>query len=159
VSEDECGAEFAFADGSTEKASLLIGADGIYSKVCSYVAPSVTPQSSGFLAITYAVKRSSLRIPTGEDLASPMTWTGRHRAFVLAPQDVDGSEFLAGKQVAFQEQNMAGWDSLFNDKEKLVGLIRKGQDDEPDLVQSALENVNPSIFTIWPFCIVPRLEK
>ena len=159
VSEDDSGVVFAFANGSTEKASLLIGADGIYSKVRDYISPGTTPKYSGLVAITYAVKRSSLRILPGEDLSSPVTWTGRHGAFVLAPQDVDGSEFLAGKQVAYPEQSRAGWDNLLNDKDKLLGLIQKGKDDELDLVRSALENIDPSTFIIWPFYIVPRLQR
>ena len=159
VSEDESGVEFAFADGSIEKASLLVGADGIYSKIRNYIAPEVTPKYSGLVAITYAVKRSSLRIPAKEDLSSPVTWIGRHGAFVLAPQDIDGSEFLAGKQVAYPEQDRAGWDNLLNDKEQLLRLIRKGKDDELDLVQSALENIDPSTFIIWPFYMMPRLAK
>ena len=88
-----------------------------------------------------------------------MAWLGPHSAFVLAPQDVDGSGFFAGKQVTFPEQDRAGRDKLFNDKEKLLGLIRKGKDDELDLVQSALENTDPSTFIIRPFYIVPRLDK
>ena len=74
VSEDDCGVEFAFADGSTEKASMLIGADRVYSEVRSYVAPAVTPIYSGFIAITYAVKRSNLRIPPRK--SSHLPWRG-----------------------------------------------------------------------------------
>ena len=159
VSEDDKGVEFAFADGTTERARLLIGTDGIYSKVRQHVAPDVAPKFSGFVAITYAVKRKMLRLSPGEDLSCPVTWSGRHGAFVLAPQDVDGREFLAGKQVAYPEQDRAGWEELSNDKEKLLSMIRKGKEDENDLVQSALENIDPSTFIIWPFYMMPRLER
>ena len=157
--ENDKGVEFAFADGTAERARLLIGTDGIYSKVRQHVAPGIAPKYSGFVAITYAVKRELLRLPPGEDLSCPVTWSGRHGAFVLAPQDVDGREFLAGKQVAYPEQDRAGWDALSNDKDKLLAVIRKGLDDENDLVQSALENIDPATFIIWPFYTMPRLER
>ncbi len=160
VSEDDSGVSFAFADGSVEHASLLIGTDGIYSRIRStHVAPNVVPKYSGFVAITYAVPRSQLRIPANEDLCSPVTWSGRHGAFVLAPQDVDGREFLAGKQIKFPEQTREGWDKLFRDREQLLSLIRRGKEDELDIVQSALENIHTDSFIIWPFYIVPRIEK
>src|SRR5579871_3559370 len=58
TSEDEFGVRFAFADGSEEFVEVLIGADGIHSKVRQYILPNITPAYSGFLGVTYAFPTS-----------------------------------------------------------------------------------------------------
>lgn len=159
LSESEDGVTYEFADGSIESASLLIGADGIHSKVRRYIDPSAAPIYSGQLAITCAIPRSKLRIPAGVDYPLPATISGKNGAFVLAPQDVDGTELLAGTQRVFPERDRAGWEALASAKSELRDLFQIKMNEWPDIVRSALEDINPETISMWPFYLVPRLDQ
>src|SRR6202012_3656671 len=87
VSEAEGGVMFAFADGTTETASLLIGADGIHSKVRKYIAPDIVPLYSGSPGFTYAFPRATLRLPKDIEVPFPVSIHGTAGAYVLAPQN------------------------------------------------------------------------
>ena len=155
----EDGVKFEFADGSVETASLLIGADGIHSKVRQYIIPNLSPKYSGFLAIASNVSKSKLRFPSGFDTTVPITITAKAGAFILLPQGVHGDEFLAVTQRAYPEQDRVGWEKLSASKDELLGMLREDQSSWPDLVQSALENITADGVFIWPFYVVPRLES
>ena len=158
ISESEDGVSFAFADGSTEQTSLLVGADGIHSKIRGYISPTIVPIYSGQLAITYALQRSHLRFPSGISYPLPVSISSpKNGTFILAPQGIDGEELLAGTQRAYPETDKVGWDKLYSSKEKLRELIQTNMQNWPDLVQSALENIPSKTLNIWPFYTLPRL--
>lgn len=152
--------EFAFADGSTSTASLLIGADGIHSHVRQYTYPTVEPRYLGFVGMTSAIRTSAIRFPRGTaSYPLPATIMAKPGAFVIAPQDVDGSEVLIGTQGAFPEQDRAGWSKLHSDKDKVVRIFSQNQEFWPQLVQSAIENIDKDTINTWPYYAVPRLER
>ena len=160
VSENEAGVSFAFADGSTEHTSLLIGADGIHSKVRRYISPTAVPIYSGQLAMTYTLQRSQLRFPPGIPYPLPVGISSlRNGMFILAPQSVDGEELMAGSQRAYPETDKAGWDKLYSSKAKLLELIQTDMEDWPEMVQSTLGNIPLNTLTIWPFYTLPRLPN
>ncbi|MCJ1416418.1 hypothetical protein MMC32_002753 [Xylographa parallela] len=149
--------EFAFADGSTGKASMLIGADGIHSTVRKYLFPDLAPKFSSFVAITSAIPRSNLRAP--HDYHMPVTIMAKPGAFVMAPQDVDGSEIMVGMQRIFPERDRAGWDAMLAGQQELLDILRKDLTSWPDIIQSALQSIVAGQITIWPFYGVPKLDK
>ncbi|KAH7064234.1 hypothetical protein BKA63DRAFT_169123 [Paraphoma chrysanthemicola] len=162
ISEDENGVSFAFTDGTTASADLLVGADGIHSTVRKYLAPEVIPKYSGQVAITCALPTSNLvfpqHMPAGE-YHMPVAIYAKNGAFVMAPQNIDGSELLAGTQRAWPEQDRAGWDALLADREGLLALFKQGYETWPSIVQSALDNVDLHTLSIWPYYVVPKLES
>ena len=155
----EDGVKFGFADGSTKTASLVIGADGIHSKVRQYIIPGAAPKYSGLMAITSAVPKDKLRFPSGFDATRPASISAKAGAFIMAPQGVHGEEFLVGTQRPFPEQNRVGWEQLTGSKDDLLGMLRKDQSSWPDLVQSAMEAIELESINIWPFYVIPKLEK
>jgi 2-polyprenyl-6-methoxyphenol hydroxylase-like FAD-dependent oxidoreductase len=162
VSEDEGGVFFAFTNGTTASADVLVGADGIHSTVRKYIDPEVVPKYSGMVAITCALQQSKLEYPSnicGKDYPMPVTILSKNGAFVMAPQDVEGSELLAGTQRAWPEQDRAGWDALLADREGLLKLFRQGYADWNPMVKSALDSVDMSTLAIWPYFVVPKLES
>lgn len=161
ISEGDDGVNFAFTDGTRASADLLVGADGIHSTVRKHIAPGVVPKYSGMVAITCALQRKHLKYPSNicaKDYPMPVAIHGKNGAFVMAPQNVDGSEVLAGTQRAWPEQDRAGWDALLADREGLLELFKQGYESWPEIVQSALDNVDLNTLSIWPYYVVPKLE-
>ena len=160
VAETAENVEFAFADGSISTASLLIGADGIHSTLRKAIYPTVKPKYLGFVGITSAIQTSRLRFPSNEpNYPLPATIMADPGAFVIAPQDVDGSEVLIGTQGAFPEQDRAGWINLQANRDEVVRMFNRNTQAWPDLVQSAIESVDKDTINTWPYYAVPRLEK
>ena len=160
VTETPEGVEFAFADGSVSTASLLIGADGIHSTLRKAIYPTVKPKYLGFVGMTSAIQTSRLRFPRNEpNYPLPVAIAASPGAFVIAPQDVDGSEVLIGTQGAFPERDRAGWTNLQADKDEVVRTFRRNKESWPELVQSAIENIDKDTINTWPYYAVPRLER
>jgi 2-polyprenyl-6-methoxyphenol hydroxylase-like FAD-dependent oxidoreductase len=161
VSEDERAVTFAFADGRTETAALLIGADGIHSKVLKYISPDIVPLYSGFLGVTYAFPRANLRFPQDTHVPFPVSIHSKAGAYVLAPQNPDGQEMFAGRQFVYPMQDRSGWDALLKDKSELVethqrdmaawasALVRSGQEQA--------SSAEAHSFNLWPFHTLPKL--
>jgi 2-polyprenyl-6-methoxyphenol hydroxylase-like FAD-dependent oxidoreductase len=91
-----------FADGSTERANLLVGADRIHSGIRQYVCPADT-KYTGFLAIVSSVPKSRIRFPTA-DYPAAVSTSAKPGAFVIVPQNVEGNEMFIGTQCAIPER-------------------------------------------------------
>jgi 2-polyprenyl-6-methoxyphenol hydroxylase-like FAD-dependent oxidoreductase len=162
VQENKSGVSFAFTNGTIASANLLVGADGIHSTVRKYLHPDIVPKYSGMVAITCALERNKLEYPPHIPAAvypMPVAIYSKPGAFVMAPQNIRGSELLAGTQRAWPEQDRAGWDALLADREGLLELFKEGYSDWPTIVQSALDNVNMDTLSIWPYYVVPKLDS
>ena len=157
ISDTPSGVTFAMADGVQLTTDMLVGADGIHSTVRAHIA-DVEPQFGGLLAITSAIPRSALRLPRN-DYPLPCTIQGKAGAFVMAPQDADGSELLIGTQRPHAALDLHGWTALRADKPRLIAMFTAGKETWSDVVQSALEATNPQKLNIWPFHTLPRLER
>lgn len=154
--------EIEFADGTTTIANMLVGADGIHSAVREYVVPGVQKKFVGLAAVTWEVPTAQLRVrpEEGEEKYKfPLTILGPKNAFVLAPQRPDGSAMLAGTQMAVPEMDRNGWAALLDDKEGLVNRVDMGEASWPDLVKSALEDIDRDTLNLWPFYTIPRLSR
>ena len=162
VAETPENVEFAFADGSTSTASLLVGADGIHSHVRRYTYPTVEPKYLGFVGMTSAIPTSTIRFPRGGNSTTyqlPATTLAKPGAFVIFPQDTDGSEVLVGTQGAFPEQDRAGWSKLQSDREEVYRIFWRNKESWPDHIQSAIENVDKEKINTWLYYAVPHLER
>ncbi|KAK2604626.1 hypothetical protein N8I77_007539 [Diaporthe amygdali] len=157
IDEDSDAVSFAFADGSTGRADVLVGADGIHSKVRKYLYPDLEPEFIGMAATTAAVPTAQLKLPEGYHL--PVTIASPQGAFVIAPQQLDGSEVLIGKQRRVTEQDRAAWEKTLADKEDAVRFLQQGQEQFPEIVQNAVSQINPDKINIWPFYVVPKLDR
>lgn len=141
-------------------ASLLVGADGIHSRVRQHhVAPGTAATYGGRVAITFATPRARAQLPAA--YPAPFSIHGAGGAFVMAPQTPDGaSELLAGTQIAFPEQDRGGWEALAADKEKLAGLLKADAESKWSVTpRRALEDIPLDTLGIWPFYFVPKLES
>jgi 2-polyprenyl-6-methoxyphenol hydroxylase-like FAD-dependent oxidoreductase len=161
ISEDDNGVKFALADGTEEDTGMLIGADGIHSKVRKYLWPNIEPLYSGFVGVTYAIPRSMLRLPT-PDYEFPASIHGATGAFVLAPQKPDGHEMFIGRQFPYQPQDRYGWDALLKDKPQLIEMHQQDLGSWSDLVSSGQEaagSPEAHSFNIWAYHTVPKIDN
>jgi 2-polyprenyl-6-methoxyphenol hydroxylase-like FAD-dependent oxidoreductase len=158
LEESEREVTWEWEDGSVQSAGILVGADGIRSTVRKYLYPDLEPTFTGMAGITAAVPTEQLRLPLGYHIpVTIMTPTG---SFVIAPQEVDGSEVLIGKQKRIVENyDRAGWDRISADKEALVKFLQQDSEHFPEFVQNAVSNIPHSKINVWPFYVVPKLEK
>ncbi|THY76018.1 FAD/NAD(P)-binding domain-containing protein [Aureobasidium pullulans] len=72
VSESTDTVTWKFIDGTEKTSSLLIGADGIHSRVRKYMYPDLSPKFTGLAGITAAVPTANLKLPS-PDYAMPVT--------------------------------------------------------------------------------------
>ena len=153
---------FKFADGDTATASLLIGADGIHSKVRSYIAPNIEPEYQGFVAVVGVTPLSALAstLPNpGDKIPGPLVFPSRGGSFILAPQDVQGTELMAGTQRPHPAQDRAAWNRFAHDKEALHQFLHADIEGWPPMVQAAIHGIDMDTVYIWAQFTVPRLES
>ncbi|KAK1633367.1 hypothetical protein BDP81DRAFT_483383 [Colletotrichum phormii] len=148
-------------EAERRRAGVLVGADGIHSRVRStYVAPEAKPAFVGLAALTYAVPTAQLRVPEDKDYTFPVSVASGNGVFVLAPQGRDGGEMLAGTQVPFDaEKASLPREALMADKEALKARLRLNEEAWPGLVRSALEGIRDETMNVWPFFMLPALER
>ncbi|KAK1753785.1 hypothetical protein QBC47DRAFT_430762 [Echria macrotheca] len=159
IAEADDGVTFAFTDGSTASADLLVGADGIHSTVRKYLYPNLETRFLGMAGITAAVPTAQLKLPA--DFHIPVTFVSpEHGAFVIAPQEPDGSEVLIGRQKHLpKDLDRQGLAVLTADKDSHIAFLRQGIDAFPDIVRNAVSSIPTDKMNVWPFYVVPRLER
>ncbi|KIX01752.1 uncharacterized protein Z518_09479 [Rhinocladiella mackenziei CBS 650.93] len=158
--ENEHGVQFGFKDGTKTHASLVIVADGIYSKIRQSLFPLVEPQYNGILVVAGAVKESSLAVSSDEDkISTPTMFAGKNGAFILGPQIPDGSELLAATQHAYPPHNCDEWGRLSQDRAFHVSFLREGYDDRQPVVQQAVDHIIDERALTFAHCIRYRLSQ
>ncbi|KAJ0422010.1 FAD/NAD(P)-binding domain-containing protein [Aspergillus carlsbadensis] len=156
VEDTEQGVTWELSDGTLGSATCLVGADGIHSKVRSYLYPDLEPTFTHTMAVTAAVPTSQLKVPEGYGL--PVTILNKtHGAFVIAPQQPSGDEVLIGRQKRAAQLDRAGWDALLSNKEWCIDFLRDGASDFPEIVQNAVSHIDTEKINLWPFYVVPKL--
>lgn len=159
VSDTPSGVTFALTDGTQISTAILVGADGIHSTVRKYLYPDLEPTFIGMAGITAFVPTSQLQLPEGYHI--PVTLMSPNGAFLIAPQQVDGSEVLIGKQVRLPPgDRQPGWDREFvADKQAALRFLQNGNDHFPEFVKNAVSHIDPAKANIWPFFVVPKLDR
>lgn len=161
VSEDASSVTIGFADGTQATHPIIIGADGIHSKVRNAIIPNSDPVYTGILVVAGAVPLSSLDNPTNIPLIQPLAESGTNNqpSFLLAPQNPSASDFLAGTQRRHPEETREGWARIATDHKFHREFLLEGIEHRSELMQSAARGITDDSIYTWPFYITPKLER
>ncbi|KAI9685153.1 MAG: hypothetical protein M1822_004740 [Bathelium mastoideum] len=160
VNDDAYGVVFEFADRTRERAEMLIGADGIHSKVRSYLFPDVHPHYAGFLGVTYCFPRASVHME--ENLPLPVSVRGKQGSFIITLQTEGGKEIFVGRQYKYEQKDRSGWDTLLQDKQGLIDMLQRDDNAWTPLVQAVQAQVSTPeahFVNVWPFYTVPKMDR
>ena len=160
VKEDDEGVVFLI-NGREHKTSLLIGADGIFSTVRRYLAPSIQPEYTGVIGAMAHIRTSSVKWPY-PDYEPQFTMQGKAGVFITMPEDPFADEIMVAVQTSRPESTRDEWERLNANKERICeeffrrnyGLWHETGKQIIDQVCAAKE----SIF-LWPFLKMPKLER
>jgi 2,6-dihydroxypyridine 3-monooxygenase len=84
IDQDADSAVARFADGGTERAELVVGADGIRSTVRGLLFPGLSPAYAGYVAWRGTLPRDRLPVVSAEQLAGLLTYHVGDRTHVLS---------------------------------------------------------------------------
>lgn len=147
------------SDGEHHSASWLVGADGIHSTVRKYLYPDVVPRFTNMAGITAAVPTAPVR-HLGKPVTKPLTIISEGKgAFVVAPQKVDGSEMLIGKQRRIDELDREGWDNFSADRESLIKFMQEDAEAFGEVALTSTQHIDPKKMNVWPFYVIPELDR
>ncbi|KAJ2972112.1 hypothetical protein NQ176_g7341 [Zarea fungicola] len=160
ISDDENGVEFEFSDGTRERAEMLIGADGIHSKVRSHLFPDIEPHYGGFLGLTYCFPRENVQLDA--DFPLPVSLRGKHGSFIITPQAEGGKEIFVGRQYKYEPQDRAGWAAMLRAKQAVIDMLQRDPNAWTPLVQSVQAQASTPdahFLNVWPFYTVPKMDR
>ncbi len=149
---------FEFADGSQENANLLIGADGIHSRVRKHLLPDIEPAWTNGVVVWGIAPTSAVEFPTSEYRQTlPASVHGPTGAVHLAPQQADGSELVVAVQWRTHERTRSEFEELRDDKAALRKIVEDfGSINE--VTRSAIASAPDHTFSFWPFYSIPMLD-
>lgn len=159
ISESEGSVRFAFEGGTEATAGLLVGADGIHSKVRRHILPDIEPVWSGAVALSCVTNTAEIEFPFDEYRRQlPASIHGPTGAVHMAPQNWPGTETAIVVQWITEERSRDGWQKLENDKSTLRKTI-ENIGGFNDVTRSGIAAANDDTFAIWPFYTVSRLPN
>ena len=147
------------SDGTTEEADLLIGADGIHSRLRSHINSDATPRFSGQMGLGGVVDASKLGT---HGTKMPCMIMGKDHTFAFMPCTPNADNIGVFATVEAQDRPREKWDALMGDKEQLAKIFceQHGEGTEwPELVKTAAREIDGARLWLWPFYKVPILEQ
>lgn len=140
-----------FADGHTEEADFLVGADGIHSRVRNFLEPNAVPKFSGQMGIGGSLARSKLP-SSSQSLYMPCLILGKLNSFMLMPCTYTGDRVGCFATVESHDRSREEWTKLQTDQSALYKALQSHHQSEywPEVVQTASEDIDQSSLMLWP---------
>ncbi|RAH67557.1 FAD-dependent oxidoreductase [Aspergillus aculeatinus CBS 121060] len=158
LSETAAGVTWEFDDGTVGTAASLVGADGIHSRVRSYLDSRAEPQFTGVVGVAATIPTDQVNIP--QDYQMPVTIMNKaYGAYILAQNLPDGSEMIILKQKRSHALSRQGWEHLLTENEECVDFLKQDAEFFPDIVRMAVAKIDPDTIFLWPFHQVPEMKQ
>ncbi|EMC95178.1 hypothetical protein BAUCODRAFT_530137 [Baudoinia panamericana UAMH 10762] len=153
------GVDFT-VNGQIRHASLLIGSDGIYSRVRSHLSPDIIPEYTGIIGLLSHIPRASVAWPY-EDYVLNFTLQDKPGALVIMPEDPEAVDIMVAMQVHHPEQSRKDLDDLQADKERLVSFYTKAYDQWGPTARKIIDQVvaHKENCFIWPYMRMPKIPR
>ncbi|CAF1177584.1 unnamed protein product [Adineta steineri] len=155
IAESDTGVEVTLHDGSTVNGDILVGADGIHSKIREYVlgdrAP--TPIYGGQYGIGGCVERNEI---DWQNFTLPALLFSHRGAVLLFPFTPDGNNIGWAIQSTVPEKTREGWIEYLNSGAALEE-VRKQYADAGQPVQDILAKTKVETMRGWPPYKIPDL--
>ena len=155
-------------DGAVEtmSAGVLVGADGIHSRVRDWVTgKEVTPIYVGQTMVAAMAHRDAMRFSHGFEVAKDqgeyaMVITTPKGAVLMVAQGSDGKDMMWARHFPLIDRDRTEWEALNNDKKELVRMLTEDKAGMPDIIGSVIEQAKEDESTfIWPVYTLPKLER
>ena len=150
-----------FSSGHSETADLVIGADGIHSRIRNYISPSAIPKFSGQMGLGGPVLRSKLG-SLAENMPLPALILGHENSFAMMPCTYSGDTLGVFATMEGDDRPREEWANLGADKQHLANMFQDRHSEAsswPEVVKAAAREVDVQNLTLWPFYKVPVLEQ
>ncbi len=127
---------------------LVVGADGMNSRVRESIAPGKQPKFDGLWSIYGFAKRDILKKPAGADWMRIIV--GGSGTFAVIPCSED--EVLFFNTAETHDRSKEEWKALEADKEQLKELLKHPFLEEPwpDVVRELVTNAPAERYSCWP---------
>lgn len=160
LTDDSNGVEFELENSDRHRTDVLIGSDGIHSRVRRHVASDIPAEYAGYFMCLSYIPTSALRLPPEKEQYryKPMLVQCKSGGMQISAQR-DGSECFCLRQFNYPEQDAAGWKTLGNNKRKLLDMFKSNYGDFSDVVKSAIDASTEEGMALWPIYTIPRLER
>jgi 2-polyprenyl-6-methoxyphenol hydroxylase-like FAD-dependent oxidoreductase len=137
-----------FENGESVKADLIVGADGVNSKIRPHIHPDVTSEYTGGMFITGSIHRKHMHT---FELPLPCVVPGPAGQFALVPGDMQGEVISFFAWISGEERTREEWRKLGEDKEELRKIILPyASEAYPDIVHGLVTETPSDLLNCWP---------
>lgn len=148
IADGPTGVKFQLTDGSEHNTSLLVGSDGIYSRVRSYITDTV-PSYTGVLAPIAVLDGPPPAPKNGKPLRLPSMVNCSQGGFVISPQGSAGETVCFRHINGFPDLGRRGWEELAGDGKRLLEILQQDIEKWPEYVQEVMNLVPAENMTFW----------
>ncbi|KAL1846273.1 hypothetical protein Plec18167_005887 [Paecilomyces lecythidis] len=146
-------------NGRTDRASLLIGVDGIHSAVRKHLTSDL-PTYTGIACVYGHLPTASISW-LKEDPDKAGTIQDEPGAIFMIPEDPEGSDLMVGRQFSHPSLDRAGWEALRTENEALYSLFCKGYDRWHGPAKEVMDQLSTrkESLLLWDFQRMPKMER
>jgi 2-polyprenyl-6-methoxyphenol hydroxylase-like FAD-dependent oxidoreductase len=137
-----------FENGEKVQADLIVGSDGVNSKIRPHIHPDITSEYTGGMFVTGSLDRKHMRT---FELPLPCVVPGPVGQFALVPADKEGKVISFFAWISGQERTREEWRRLGEDKRELRKIIRPyASEAYPDVVHGLVTETPADGLNCWP---------
>ncbi|GAD96299.1 kynurenine 3-monooxygenase [Paecilomyces variotii No. 5] len=157
--EDNDAVELEFADGTTTKASFVVGADGVHSRVRDAIMHTKTGYSGFMGIIGMGIKRESLHESINK-IALPNFVFGKKGFVALMPSSHDGTVVDFFSTMPYPTQSREEWNKLAKHKTEVQKILQERFGNEwPQFICDITRDLDKEGLILIPFYEVPPLNR
>lgn len=147
-----------FENDDSVTADLVIGTDGMNSRIREHICPDQLPMYSGQVAVIAFAEKTS--IPDPDVMQTAAMIIDREGSFAMIPADGLGDQLMFFSTIQIQERTREQWHDLNGLKQELKHMLQNPFSTEkwPLTVRKLVTDTPEDTFFCWPFYTLPSLK-